>query len=408
MNFGEETVRTMFENVSRAPADPILALLNSCSADSRPDKIDLGLGVYRNELGCSPVLQCVKSAEMTLAEEQQTKSYLGPEGNLRFLEGLATVIFGRDGFDRNRCLAVQTPGGSGALRLAGELLAMLAVPTTVIVGLPTWTNHVPILESAGLTVRSYSYFGVDRQELNWNEMLATLEQAHRGDVALLQGCCHNPTGADLSTEQWQEITAVIVTKGLIPLLDIAYHGFGEDLAVDVAGVRHLLSRVEEAAVAYSCSKNFGLYRERVGALFVFARNREERERVEGQVCRLARSNWSMPPDHGAAVVSIILESASLNRMWKQELQEMRIRLTEIRRSLANAHDQMAFLACQKGLFSQLPIGESGSAWLRSEGIYIPSTGRLNVAGLKSKDVDRLVTALLHCICPERSYQGITP
>lgn len=387
----------MFENVATVPADPILSLLDSYRSDRRADKLDLGVGIYRNEQGLCPILQCVKTAEMRLVEEQQTKAYLGPEGNAPFLDGLSAVIFGPHQPAKERCIGMQTPGGTGALRLASELLAMAGSAATVLVGVPSWTNHIPILQAAGLRTREYPYLRSHGQELHWSEILAALHCGRPGDVVLLQGCCHNPSGVDLNEQQWQELTEVIVSRGLIPFLDIAYHGFGESLEQDAKGVRHLFSRVEEALFAYSCSKNFGLYRDRVGALFILARNRRERERLEGQVSRLARANWSMPPDHGAAVVSLIWGSDALTAQWLQELGEMRARIAEIRCTLAQTNQKISFLSQQKGLFSQVPLSANGGAWLRSRGIYVPDSGRLNLAGLMSRDIDRLARALGECL-----------
>lgn len=386
--------RHAFETLSEQPADSLLALIKLFREDPRPEKIDLGVGVYRNERGATPVFGAVKEAEQILLETQPTKAYLGPEGDPAFVERLAALVFGEPSTSEPRRTGVQTPGGTGALRLAADLLAKLNPRPTIWIGTPTWPNHEPVFAAAGLPVERYRHFDAATQRLCFAEMLAALGRARAGDVVLLQGCCHNPTGADLDLDQWREIAELLTTRRLIPLVDLAYQGLGIDLDSDIAGTRLVLAQSEEALIAYSCDKNAGLYRERTGALFAQAHDARAARLVHANLLALARANWSMPPDHGAAVVRTILEDADLSRDWRSELATMQQRIAGTRRQLAAADPRLAPLGRQMGLFSLLPITPAAVATLRHEhGIYMAGSGRINVAGLQPDSVAIFVAAL---------------
>ncbi len=385
----------MFQTLQPQPADGLLTLIGLFRDDPRNSKIDLGVGTYRNAAGVTPVMEAIKSAERVLLEGQQTKAYLGPEGDQRFVELLMPIAFGTSGAHAGRLVGVQTPGGGGALRLGGELITAARPGAKVWLGMPTWPNHRPVLEAAGLTVVEYRYFDPDTQSLCFDDMLAALATAEAGDVVLLHGCCHNPTGAELEPAQWDAVAALIAERGLMPFIDLAYQGLGEGLEADAYGTRRVLACVEEALVAYSCDKNFGLYRERTGALFVLSRDEAAASVVYGNLLALARVNWSMPPDHGAAAVRTILESKELRRVWRAELEGMCRRINQVREALTAAHPRLGFLSRQRGMFSQLPITPAAVAALRNDhGIYMAGSGRINLAGLQIADAEIFVGALV--------------
>lgn len=385
----------MFQTLQPQPADGLLTLIGLFRDDPRNSKIDLGVGTYRNAAGVTPVMEAIKSAERILLEGQQTKAYLGPEGDQRFVELLVPIAFGTAGTHVGRLVGVQTPGGGGALRLGGELIAAARPGVKVWLGVPTWPNHRPVLEAAGLTVAEYRYFDPDTQSLCFDDMLAALATAEAGDVVLLHGCCHNPTGAELEPAQWDTVAALIAERGLMPFIDLAYQGLGEGLDTDAYGTRRVLACVEEALVAYSCDKNFGLYRERTGALFVLSRDEAVASVVYGNLLALARVNWSMPPDHGAAAVRTILESKELRPVWRAELEGMCRRVNQVRQALAAADPRLGFLSRQRGMFSQLPIMPAAVTALRHDhGIYMAGSGRINLAGLQVADAEIFVGALV--------------
>ena len=377
----------MFQELQPQPDDALLALTGLFKQDQRPTKLDLGVGMFRDENGETPVLRVVKSAERILLDGQRTKGYLGPEGDQRFVELLLSVILGGANVVGERLVGVQTPGGGGALRLGAELLAVARPHACIWVGSPTWPNHGPVLASAGLRIATFRYFDAKSQSLCFGDTLDVLSKASAGDVVLLQGCCHNPTGTDLDEHQWEQLADVVTERKLVPFIDLAYQGLGRGLNEDAYGVRCILSRVEEALVAYSCDKNFGLYRERTGALFALAQSPMTARTVRDNMSALARVNWSMPPDHGAAAVRIILESEDLTFAWQKEVERMQRRISGVRQALATAEPRLAFLARQCGMFSQLQIEVSAVARLRAEhGIYMPTSGRANLAGLRLKDL----------------------
>ena len=384
----------IFDALRPQPPDALLALISQFQDDTRSGKMDLGVGTYRDEHGRTPVMQAVKSAERLLWERQQTKGYLGPEGDLRFVELLRPIAFGASEAFSKRLVGVQTPGGSGALRLGAELIATARPGATVWLGRPTWPNHRPVFEAARLRVTEYRYFDPARQTPCFGDMLEALAEAHAGDVVLLQGCCHNPTGADLDEAEWEELAAVIARQGLIPFLDLAYQGLGQGLDADARGVRQVLAGVEEALVAYSCDKNFGLYRERTGALFVMGQSDRAAAVAYDNLLTLARVNWSMPPDHGAAVVRCVLESGELRQVWQAELDGMCHRINSVRRALASLQPGLAFLSRQNGMFAQLVIRPEAIAALRNDyGIFMAGSGRVNIAGLRMADAGQFVEAL---------------
>lgn len=379
--------------LAQQPPDPLLALIRAFRSDPRSDKIDVGVGVYRDDQGRTPVFRAVKEAERRLVAEQETKAYVGAEGDIGFFEALKPIIFGHADYD-DRLSGLQTVGGTGALRVAAELIARARPGARMWVGNPTWPNHPPILKAAGLTIMGYEHVDLVTQRLSVDRMFAALDQAAPGDVALLHGCCHNPTGADFDIGQWTEIAEVLRDRGVFPLIDFAYQGLGDGLDADAAGLRRVLDIVGEGLVAYSCDKNFGLYRERVGAIYALSASGAQARIVQSNLLSLTRANWSMPPDHGAAIVRIILEDAALTADWRVELAEMERRIKQMRAMLAEADPALAPLAQQRGMFSTLPLTPAEVERLRETyGIYMPSSARINVLGLMPETVAPFVDAL---------------
>jgi aromatic-amino-acid transaminase len=383
----------IFDALAQQPADPLLSVIGAFRADPRPEKIDVGVGVFRTEAGETPVFHAMKAAERRLLETQETKAYLGPEGDIGFFEALRPILFGA-GDPGERVFGLQTPGGTGALRLAAELIALAKPGARVFVGTPTWPNHPPILKKTGLEQVAYRHFDPATQTVCFEQVVEALESAGSGDVALLQVCCHNPTGADFTDEQWHEIARIVGRRGVLPLLDLAYQGLGEGLDEDAAGVRIVLEQVPAALIAYSCDKNFGLYRERTGALFGVAASREGARIAHSNVLSLARAAWSMPPDHGAAAARIILEDPALAADWRAELAGMRDRIVSMRALLGTIDPAFAPLAHQHGMFSTLPLSPEQVRRLREEfAIYMPNSGRINIAGLTRANVEPFVRAV---------------
>jgi aromatic-amino-acid transaminase len=384
----------LFGALESQPADALLGLIALHRRDPRPTKIDLGVGVYRNEAGETPVLTAVKAAERRLAETQPTKAYLGAEGDIGFVERLAPIVLGEPLAADRTVTGVQTPGGTGALRLAAELIARGTGNPTVWIGTPTWPNHGPIFREAGLAVRSHPFFDAATGVIDFAGMMGALAAAAPGDVVLLHGCCHNPTGAEFGDAQWAAIIVLLRDRGLVPLIDLAYQGLGQGLDEDAAATRAVLAAIPEALLAYSCDKNFGLYRDRVGALWVKAASGDDLALVCQNMLVLARSLWSMPPDHGAAVVRTILEDAALTVSWKQELEDMRLRIVGLRTALALSEPRLAALADQTGMFAMLPLDRGAAQALRtSRGIYLADSGRINIAGLRAETIAPFVAAI---------------
>ena len=383
----------MLDHLQPQPPDALLALIRAFQDDPRSDKIDLGVGVYRDETGNTPIFRAMKAAERKLLAEQATKAYLGPEGDLRFVELLRPIVFGASD-PGPRLTGVQTPGGTGALRLAAELLAAAKPGARLHLGVPSWPNHAPLFAAAGLEVVTYPYVDLTTQSLRFDALLAALEGARADDIVLLNGCCHNPTGADLDLPQWREVAATVARKNLFPLVDLAYQGLGQGLEADARGFRLVLDAVDEALVAYSCDKNFGVYRERTGAVYAQARDAAGAATALGNLAGLARVNWSMPPDHGAAAVRLILEDEALTRDWRAELDGMCARINAVRAALARADDRFAFLTGQRGMFCNLAVPKDAVARMRTEhGVYMAGSGRMNLAGLQVSEAGKLVAAL---------------
>ena len=378
-------------------ADALLALIALSNADPRPEKIDVGVGVFRDGSGHTPILQVIKKAERRLVERQATKSYLGSAGDKRFVELLRPILLGEHAYDE-RIAGLQTPGGCGALRLGFELIAAVNPQARVFVGTPTWPNHPPIIRSVGLEIAEYPYYERGETNVRFDDMLSALSSGAPGDVALLHGCCHNPTGADLNHEQWAKVTRVIVDRGLIPFVDIAYQGFGRGLNEDAHGLRGILSACDEVLVAQSCDKNFSVYRDRVGSLFVKTASPEGTKRAMAHVHQIAREMWSMPPDHGAAAVHIVLEDEQLRAEWHVELDAMRTRINAVRQRIAAASPRLAYIGGQYGMFSMLPLSKEQVLRMRENyAIYMADSGRFNVVGMSDDQVDRFVAAVAECL-----------
>jgi len=375
-------------------SDSLLALIALCDADPRPEKIDVGVGVFRDAVGNTPILKVMKEAEQRLVDTQVTKAYLGSAGDKRFAELLRPILLGRHG-DDERITGLQTPGGCGALRLGFELVAAANPGARVFVGTPTWPNHPPLIRSVRLEQVDYPYYERGQGAIRFEDMIAALEGAEPGDVALLHGCCHNPTGADLSESQWREVVKVVVERGLMPLIDIAYQGFGRGLDEDAFGVRLMLDECDEVIIAQSCDKNFSVYRDRVGSLWVKTGSKAATENAMAQVYQRAREMWSMPPDHGAAAVHIILEDPELHERWLGELTAMRDRINSVRQRIAGADPRLAFIGRQYGMFSMLPLSKEQVLKLRAdEAIYMADSGRFNVVGLGDEQIDRFTAAVV--------------
>ena len=387
----------MLEKLQSQPADALLALIKMYADDEREDKIDLGVGVYRTGEGATPVFSAIKGAETRLLEQQDSKSYLGPEGDMGFVQALMPYVFGEDATMGGRIAGMQTPGGTGAVRLA-LALAQRAGAERVHLGLPSWPNHVQILEDLGMEAVPFDHANADGSA-NLAALIAAIDGAAPGDMVLLHGCCHNPTGIDHTPEDWGVIAAALERNDVLPLLDIAYQGLGRGLDKDVAGVRSVLAAVPEALIAYSCDKNFGLYRDRVGAFYVMAQDGGTLDTILSNANALARATWSMPPDHGAAAVRIALRDPDLTREWRTELDGMRDRMRDVRRQLAAADSDapglnLAALTEQNGLFAVLPLDRGQIAALREEhAIYMAGSGRINIAGLHVGNIGKFIAAL---------------
>ena len=374
--------------------DSLLKLITLCNADPRPDKIDVGVGVFRDASGNTPILKVMKEAEQRLLDTQVTKAYLGSAGDKRFAELLRPVLLGEHAGDP-RIAGAQTPGGCGALRLGFELIAIANPQARVFLGTPSWPNHAPIISAVGLEVVEYPYYERGQGAVRFEDMIAALRSGEPGDVALLHGCCHNPTGADLGEEQWREIRDAIVERGLIPLIDIAYQGFGRGLDEDAFGVRLMLSACEEVIVAQSCDKNFSCYRDRLGSMWVKTGSVDASTTAMGHAFQRAREMWSMPPDHPAACAHIILEDPELHARWLVELEAMRNRINSVRQTLAAADPRLAFIGRQFGMFSMLPLSPDQVVKLRTDhAIYMAESGRFNVVGMSDAQIDRFTAAVI--------------
>ena len=393
----------MFDSLALLPADPILGLSIAYAKDTNPLKVDLGVGVYKNDAGITPIMAAVAEAEKLRIKQETTKAYTAPAGYPGANEVVTQLIYGAASnvVAANRVRTIQTPGGCGALRVAAELIQRAKPGASLWVSTPTWANHVPLLGSAGLTLREYPYYDYTTHRIDFVAMLATLKQIPRGDLVLLHACCHNPSGADLSREQWLQVADVCEANGLIPFIDMAYQGFGEGLEEDTFGLRLLANRLPEVIVATSFSKNFGLYRERAGALSVVFANEAEANAGISQLLSVTRALYSMPPAHGAALIDIILHSDELTTLWSNELSQMRLRIKNLRADLVQSLMQLqrardfSFIANEFGMFSFLGLSVPQVHTLKNDySIYMTDTSRISVAGLTAEKMDYVSRAIV--------------
>ncbi len=390
-----------FDRIEAAPADPILGISEAFKKDPRTDKINLSVGVYKNEQGDTAILKCVKQAEKILLEKETTKSYLPISGLPEYGRAARELIFGKghEYVDGGKAVSVHCPGGTGALRIGADFLHQQNVTATVWISDPTWANHYQIANSAGLKFERYPYYDRVNHSLAFERMMDTLSQAKEGDAVLLHACCHNPTGIDPTKEQWETIAKFLAEKKLLPMIDFAYQGFGHGIEEDAQGLRIIASHCKELLIASSFSKNFGLYNERVGVLTVVCNDVESADKVFSQLKIAVRTAISNPPAHGEKIVTTVLGDPALRAQWEQELAEMRDRILEMRKLLveklnaAGAGDY-SFIAEQNGMFSFSGLDKDQVERLKKEfGIYIVGSGRICVAGINHGNIDRLVEAL---------------
>ena len=393
----------MFENLKPVAIDPILGLMVAFKADNRAEKIDLGVGVYQDDRGRTPVMASVKEAESRLMELETTKSYQGMAGDPDYNQRMMELLLGKDHsiLSTGRVKSIQAPGGSGALRVGAEVIRRARPESKLWVGIPTWPNHIPLLGSAGFDIKQYPYYDMDARQVDTEKMMETLRQVPVGDLVLLHGCCHNPTGADLTNEQWDSIADLALERGFIPFIDTAYQGLGNGLDQDAYGMRMMAERLPEVLIASSCSKNFGLYRERTGSITFIAETSEQADIVVSQAMSTARSIYSMPPAHGALLVSMVLGDPQLRSQWEAELEEVRLRIKSMRNLLCDSLENNAagmdfsHIKRQNGMFSFLGITTPQLERLRTEfGIYIVSSTRINLAGVNSNNIKHLTQSLL--------------
>ncbi|WP_313652480.1 amino acid aminotransferase [Pantoea sp.] len=393
----------MFESISAAPADPILGLADLFRADDRPEKINLGIGVYKDETGKTPVLTSVKKAEQYLLENETTKNYLSIDGLADFARCTQALLFGNQSplITASRARTAQTPGGTGALRVAADFLATQTAVKRVWISNPTWPNHHNVFHAAGLEVCDYHYYDAETHSLDFEGMIASLQQVQPGDVVLFHGCCHNPTGIDPTAEQWQQLAQLSQANGWLPLFDFAYQGFARGLEEDAEGLRIFAASHQELIVASSYSKNFGLYNERVGAITLVAADAGVADAAFSQVKYTIRSNYSNPPAHGAAVVATILGNDTLRTIWEQELSDMRERIQRMRQLFVNtlaekgAQRDFSFIIRQNGMFSFSGLTKEQVIRLREEfGVYAVNSGRVNVAGMTPDNMSALCEAIV--------------
>ena len=391
----------MFSHLQPRPADPILGLSVKYAADTNPQKIDLGAGIYKDEVGHTPILACVKAAEQYRVDNESTKAYYNSMGSGLFNEKITELMLGEHRvISEKRIRTLSTPGGTGALRIAGEFINSCKPGGTIWVSNPTWANHQGVFMAAGLTVKTYPYYDYENKRLDFDGMLAALKQIPKDDAVLLHACCHNPSGMDLSNEQWQQIAALTKDVGFTPVLDMAYQGFGDGLEEDAYGLRLMADTVERMIICGSCSKNFGLYRERIGACSVIGASAAESDVLASILPSIVRVNYSMPPAHGAALVETILNSAELTQQWHVELAEMRNRINGMRQLLVDnlvesgVTQDFSFITRQKGMFSFLGISPEQVQRLQTESsIYVVGSSRISIAGISPSNVDYLAQSI---------------
>ena len=392
----------MFETLTAQPADKILALMQLYRQDPRPEKIDLGVGVYKNADGVTPVMRAIKTAEQQLWQQETTKSYVGLVGDPAFSDVMIDLVLGA-AVPRAAVAAAAMPGGTGAVRQAFEMVQMANPDVRVFVSDPTWPNHLSILRHLSIETVPYRYFDSATRSVDFDAMCADLEQAKAGDIVLLHGCCHNPTGANLNAAQWQQVVELLQKTGATPMIDIAYQGFGDGLEQDAAATRLLASALPECLIAASCSKNFGIYRERTGVLMVVSQDQSAQALNQGTLAYLNRQNFSFPPDHGARLVTMVLSDAELRADWQAELEEVRLSMLGLRQQLADelralsGSDRFGFLAEHRGMFSRLGTTPDKVDALREKhAVYMVGDSRLNIAGLNSATIPVLAKAIIDC------------
>jgi len=392
----------MFNKLTAMPADPILGLLTQYREDTHPQKVDLGVGVYKDPTGVTPILNCVKKAEKFRLDTETTKVYIGPTGSPQFNTLMTELAFGagHSAILADRIRTVSTPGGTGALRVAGDFIKRCNPNAVLWVSDPTWANHTGLFEAAGITVKTYPYYDYDSKSLKFDEMLAALSQVSPDDVVLFHACCHNPSGMDFTTAQWDKVVALTKEQGFTPLIDMAYQGFGDGVDIDAYGVRQMAAGGDNMILCSSCSKNFGLYRERIGSCSVIAKDANTANVAQSVLLYVVRCLYSMPPAHGAAIVETILGSAELKQEWLDELKVMRDRINGNRAILvdklkANGVDRdFSFIARQKGMFSFLGVNPEQVARLQKEfSIYMVGSSRISIAGISEDNVDYLAQSI---------------
>ncbi len=393
----------MLNNLKSQPVDKILMLSSLYRADERASKIDLGVGVYKDANGHTPIMRAVKKAEKQLWENEDTKTYTSLPGDAGFHQAMADMVLG-DSVDRSRVSACATPGGTGAIHNVCETIQMANPDTTIWVSNPTWGNHLSIFKHLGLKFKTYNYFDAETCAIDFDGMIASLQDVQSGDVVLLHGCCHNPTGANLNQTQWNDVADLIAAKGAIPFIDIAYQGFGDGLDDDAYGTRLLASKFPEMMIAASCSKNFGIYRERTGIVLAISADAQAAKITQGTLAHLNRQNFSFPPDHGARLVTMVLSDPELRADWQAELEEVRTGMLILRKLLADAlraetgSDRFGFVAEHRGMFSRLGLTEEQVLELRdTHAIYMVDDSRINIAGLNKTNVPIIAKAVASVI-----------
>lgn len=393
----------MFEVLPQLAADPILGLSAAYKQDPNPNKIDLGVGVYKDEQGNTPIVKAVAAAAKQLIATETTKTYITPQGVQGFIDGMLQLILGDKSpvLIADRVAAVQAPGGCGALRILAELLTRVNKDLTVWVSDPTWANHIPLIGNAGLAIKTYPYFDKANAAVKFDQMIDALKEVPKGDVVLFHGCCHNPTGGDLTPAQWREVLAVTEQQGFLPFFDIAYQGFGDGLEDDAYAVRLFAEHLPEVIIAASCSKNFGLYRERVGLAAIITTDSKNKAVAQSQIQSVARGIYSMPPSYGGALVDIILSDAQLKQGWVDEVNAMRERMKELRALLVSAladkgaDRDFSFINQQKGMFSYLCITPEQVQQMREQNsVYFVDSSRVNIAGINQSNVERLADSII--------------
>jgi aromatic-amino-acid transaminase len=396
----------IFNQVELAPADPILGLTDAFKADPRSDKVNLGVGIYKDESSQTPILKSVKLAEQKLLGNETSKSYLGIEGVQAYNRAVQTLLFGIDSpvMNAERVVTAQAPGGTGSLRVAAEFVVRNTDSKTIWVSNPTWANHNNIFQSAGLEVKQYTYYDAAAHSMDFDGMLADLKHAKHGDLVLLHGCCHNPTGIDLNLNQWEQIAQLCLEKELVPLFDFAYQGFGAGVEEDAQGLRAVANLVPELIVANSFSKNFGLYNERIGAVTIVAKDKQTAETAFSQVKSTIRGNYSNPPAHGALIVATILGDDELKTLWLSELQQMRERIAQMRVLFVDTlkaegvEQDFSFISSQNGMFSFSGLNKAQVERLKTEfGIYIVGSGRISVAGMTRDNMPAICQAIAQVV-----------